>query len=108
MPSAAILSGTTSLSTAVNITGSVPSGSVVTRFEVRWQRDTCPNEGEISMRMGTIIEESAFPNSYQISGLEPGNRYIITVIVYNAAGTAPVSNSLTGTTSEEGVRKKDT
>ena len=107
VPSAAVLSGTTSpSSTAITITGSVPSGSVVTGYEVRWQRDTCFGEGEMAMRMGTISEDTAFPNSYQISGLEPGNWYTITVTVSNAAGTAPASNSVTGTTLETGVKTK--
>ena len=106
MPSAAELSGTTSpSSTAITITGSVPSGTVVTGFEVRWQRDTsvgCSDKDE-----DTIPETGAFPNSYQISGLEPGNRYTITVTVSNAAGTAPESNFVNGTTLETGKRKKD-
>ena len=54
------------------------------------------------MRMGTISETGVFPNSYEISGLEPGNRYTITVTVSNAAGTAPVSNSVIATTLETG------
>ena len=101
VPSAAVLSGTTSpSSTAITITGSVPSGSVVTGFEVRWLRDTsvgCSDKDE-----DTISETGAFPNSYQISGLEPGNRYTIRVTVSNAAGTAPSSNSVTETTLETG------
>ena len=59
VPSAAVLSGTTSpSSTAITITGSVPSGSVVTGFVVRWQRDTsvgCSDEDE-----DTISETGAF------------------------------------------------
>ena len=104
VPSAAILSGTTSpSSTAITITDSVPSDSVVTGFEVRWQRDTsvgCSDEDE-----DTISETGAF-FTYQISGLEPGNRYTITVTVSNAGGTAPASNSVTGTTLETGDRKR--
>ena len=103
VPSAAELSETTSSSsTIITITG--PSGTVVTGFEVRWQRDTsvgCSDEDE-----DTISEIGAFPNSYQISGLEPGNRYTITVTVSNAAGTAPASNSVTGTTLETGERER--
>ena len=106
MPSAAVLSDTTSpSSTAITITGSVPSGSVVTGFEVRWQRDTsvgCSDEDE-----STISGTGAFPNSYQISRLEPGNRYTITVTVSNAAGTAPASNSVTGTTLETGEGERE-
>ena len=102
MPSAAVLSGTTSVtSTTITISGSVSSGTVVTGFEVRWQRDTsvgCSDEDE-----GTISETGAFTNIYQISELEPGNRYTITVTVSNAAGSAPASNSVTATTLETGV-----
>ena len=105
-PSAAVLSETTSpSSTAITITGSVPSDTVVTGYVVDWQRDTCPGEGEMAMRIGTISEAGVFPNSYPISGLEPGNRYTITVTVSNAAGTAPASNSVTGTTLETGERE---
>ena len=104
MLSAVVLSGTTSpSSTAIIITGSVPSDTVVTGFEIRWQRDTsvgCSDEDE-----DTIFETGTFPNIYQISGLEPGNRYTITVTVSNAAGTAPASNSVTGTTLETGERE---
>ena len=100
-PSAAVLTGTTSpSSTAITITGSVPSGTVVTGFEVRWHRNTsvgCSDEDE-----DTISETGAYPNSYQISGLEPGNRYTITVRVSNAAGSAPASNFIIATTLERG------
>ena len=78
----------------------------MTGFEVKWQKDTsvgCSDEDE-----DTISEIGAFPNSYQISGLEPGNRYTITVTVSNAAGTAPASNSVTGTTLETGERERET
>ena len=66
IPSAAVLmTGATSVtSTTITITGSVPSGTVVTGFEVRWQRDTsvgCSDEDE-----DTISDTGAFPNSYQI------------------------------------------
>ena len=70
-------------------------------FEVRWQRDT--SVGCSDVNQSTISVNTAFPNSYQISGLEPGNRYTITVTVSNAAGTAPASNSVNGTTLETGV-----
>ena len=100
VPSAAVLTGTTSPSSiAITITGSVPSGTVVTGFEVRWQRDTsvgCSNEDEY-----IIFVHGPF-RTYQISGLEAGNRYTITVTVFNDGGTAPASNSVTGTTLETG------
>ena len=103
MPSAAVLTGTIlPSSTVITITGSIPSGTVVTGFEVRWQRDTsagCSDEDK-----GTMFVAGPF-SSYQISALEPGNRYTITVTVSNAAGTAPAINSVTGTTLETGRRE---
>ena len=45
-----------------------------------------------------------FSGSYRIIGLEPGNRYTITVTVFNAAGSAPVSNAVTATTMETSKR----
>ena len=74
----------------------------MTGFGVKWKRDICPDEGEITMRMGTITGDTAFHNSYQISGLELGKRYTITVTVSNAAGTAPASSPVTETTLETG------
>ena len=103
VPSAAEISGTTSTSSnAITINGSVPSGTVVTGFEVRWQRDTCPDEEEMARRMDNITEITAFHKSYQISGLEPGKRYTITATVFNATSTAPASNPVTETTPEAG------
>ena len=74
----------------------------MTGFEVEWQRDTsvgCSNEDE-----DTISESGEF-TSYTIMGLEPGNRYTITVTVSNSAGTAPVSNTVTAMTLETGERE---
>ena len=102
VPSAAAITGTPSAtSTAITITGSVPSGTVVTGFEVEWQRNTSVGCSDVDE--DTISETGTFPNSYQISGLEPGNSYTITVTVSNTAGTAPASNSVTGTTLEAGL-----
>ena len=44
--------------------------------------------------------------SYIIMGLEPGNRYTITVTVSNSAGTAPVSSPVTAMTQETGERER--
>ena len=74
----------------------------MTGFEVEWQRDTsvgCSDEDE-----DTISVNGAF-TSYTITGLEPGNRYTITVTVSNSAGTAPVSNTVNGRTLETGERE---
>ena len=100
VPSAAVLDDPTIVTTTfITITGSVSSGSVVTGFEVEWQRDTsvgCSDEDE-----DTIPVNGDF-TSYTITGLEPGNRYTITVTVSNSAGTAPDSNTVTAMTLETG------
>ena len=93
VPSAPYIDSTpTVTATTVTITGSVPSDSVVTGFSVQWQRDTsrgCSNEDE-----GSIVTTGSF-TSYTITGLEEGNRYTITVTLYNDAGSGPVKNSVT-------------
>ena len=102
VPSAAVLDDpTTVTATFIRITGSVSSGSVVTGFVVEWQRDTsvgCSDEDE-----RTISENGDF-TSYTIMGLEPGNRYTITVTVSNSAGNA-VSTPVTAMTPEAGERE---
>ncbi|CAI8031727.1 Receptor-type tyrosine-protein phosphatase F, partial [Geodia barretti] len=98
VPSAPFIDSTPTVSaTTVTITGSVPRDSVVTGFLVQWQRDTsggCTNEDE-----GSINATGSF-TSYTITGLEEGNRYTITVKLYNDAGRGPVSNSVTAKTIE--------
>ena len=74
----------------------------MTGFEVEWQRDTsvaCSDEDE-----DTISESGAF-TSYTITGLEPGNRYSITVTVSNSAGSSGVSNTVTAMTLETSERE---
>ena len=105
VPSAAVLDEPTIVTaTFVRITGSVSSGSVVTRFVVEWQRDTSVGCSDVNER--TISVNGAF-TSYSITGLEPGNRYTITVTVSNSAGTAPVSNTVTAMTQETGERERE-
>ena len=100
VPPAQVLSGTpTVTATTITITGSVPSGSVVTGFVVEWQRDTsvgCSDEDE-----DRVSVNGAF-TSYITTGLEPGNRYTITVTVSNSAGSSGVSNTVTAMTEETG------
>ena len=74
----------------------------MTGFEVEWQRDT--SVGCSDVNQGTISVNGDF-TSYIITGLEPGNRYTITVTVSNSAGTAPVSNTVTAMTLETGERE---
>ena len=103
VPSALVLSGSPVVTaTAIRITDSVSSGSVVTGFEVEWQRDTSVGCSDVNER--TISVHGDF-TSYTITGLEPGNRYTITVTVSNSAGTAPVSNTVTAMTLEAGERE---
>ena len=102
VPSAPVLDDPTIVTaTTIRITGSVP-GSVVTGFVVEWQRVTsvgCSNVNE-----KTISENGDF-TSYTITGLEPGNRYTITVTVSNSAGNA-VSSPVTAMTPEAGERER--
>ena len=103
VPSAAVLDDPTLVTTTfIRITGSVSSDSVVIGFVVEWQRDTsvgCSDEDE------RTISENGDLTSYTITGLEPGNRYTITVTVSNSAGTAPDSNTVTAMTPEAGERE---
>ena len=106
VPSAPVLDDPPSVTaTSITITGSVSSGSVVTGFVVEWQRDTSVGCSDVNER--TISESGDF-TIYTITGLEPGNRYTITVTVSNSAGTAPVSNTVTAMTLEAGERVPDT
>ena len=103
VPSAPVLDDpTTVTATFIRITGSVPNGSVVTGFEVEWQRDTSVGCSDVNER--TLPVNGDF-TSYTITGLEPGNRYTITVTVSNSAGTAPVSSPVTAMTPEAGERE---
>ena len=102
VPSAPVLDSTpTVTTTTITISGSVPSGSVVTGYVVQWQRDTslvCPD----LIDDGSITEASSSFTGHTITGLEPGNRYTITVTVSNGAGSGPVSDTVTAMTTVTG------
>ena len=90
------------LTTATTISLSWTSaGSVVTSYEVMWQRDTsgdCPDVNEDSM---SITDGST---SYIITGLEEDSSYTITVEAMNSIGMA-ISNTATGMTREAGKQQ---
>ena len=92
VPSAPILSWRTlTTSTSITISDTVPSDSVVTGFLVECQRDTS---------VGCSDRDGFVTSLFTLTGLQPGNRYIITARASNTAGLSPVSNSVTAMTNE--------
>ena len=101
VPGQPTVSVTSTTSTSISLSWSVPSGSVVTSYEVMWQRDTsvgCSDEDEGST---TITDGST---SYEIMGLEEDSSYSLTVTAANEAGSSAVS--VTSMTEEAGERSK--
>ena len=91
----------TATATTISLSWSVPSGSVVNVYLVQWVRDTavgCMDEDQDST---TIADGSVV--SYEIPGLQENSMYSMTVTASNAAGSAPVSNTVTAMTGEAGV-----
>ena len=78
----------------ISLSWSVPSGSVVHSYEVKWER-----EGSNSSITSTTITDGS--TSYTIRGLEAEANYTITVAASNGAGSA-VSDPVTGTTGRAG------
>ena len=72
-------------STSISLSWSVPSGSVVTSYEVTWQAlssgDQANNDGD-SGTSGSITS-----TSYTIQELESNTVYSVTVTVTNVAGS---------------------
>ena len=105
VPSALVLhSSPTATDTTITITGSVPTGSMVTGFVVQWQRDTSVGCSNRNQRSFAVYQ--GFSSSFRITELEPGNGYTISVTVFNVAGNGPVSNAVTATTEETSKRLK--
>ena len=78
--------------TTISFSWSVPSGSVVHSYEVKW-------EGDGSRGSATITDGST---SYTIIALEAEANYTITVATSNGAGST-VSDPVTGTTGRAGA-----
>ena len=87
-PSVTVISST---ATTISLSWSVPSGSVVESYEVKWERNDSNNST-------TITDGST---SYTIRGLEAEANYTITARASNGAGSA-VSDPVTGTTGRAG------
>ena len=94
------VSVTSIISTSISLSWSVPSGSVVTSYEMMWQRDTsvgCIDVDEDSRTINT----NAISTGYTISGLEEDSLYRITVTAVNSI-VSIVSNPVTAMTEEAG------
>ena len=65
--------------TSISLSWSVPSGSVVTSSEVVWRREA---SGGTENNSGSLND-----TNYTIEDLESNIVYIITVTVYNVAGS---------------------
>ena len=99
MPSVTVV---TTTATSIILTLSVPSGSVVTSYEVMWQRDTivgCIDEDEGSRTINT----NAISTGYTISGLEEDSLHRITVTAVNSIASI-ASETVTAMTEEAGER----
>ena len=93
VPGQPTIRGLSTSATTIYTTWNIPSDSVVTSYEVMWQRDTtvgCPDVDEGSS--GTIIGSFI---SYNMAGLEEDSRYNITARASNSAGSSEVSDTLT-------------
>ena len=93
----------TMTATTISLSWSVPSGSVVTSYEVMWQRDTsgdCPGDDEGSMSVTT----TDISTSLTITVEQEDSDYTITVTAVNAAGSSAASNAVTARTGEAGER----
>ena len=80
---------------SVFLSWSIPSGSVVTCFEVKWSSDQCPSK----LDEGSVIASNTSTN-YTIPHLRAGATYSIAVSAINSAGTSP-SHRVTVDTEEK-------
>ena len=93
--------------TTISLSWSVPSGSVVTSYEVMWQKFSNAGTSGSTTRaedgVGASGEITNSSTSYTIEGLESGTFYSITVRVTNTAGSTD-SPTVNVATSKEGKR----
>ena len=95
MPTAVVSSTTGSM---IHLTWSVPSGSVVESYEVKWERDTsgeCPDED-----VGNATITHGLTN-FKIRYLEESSTYNISVTATNKAGSV-ASDPVIGMTRKTG------
>ena len=99
VPGQPIVSVTSMTATSISLSWSVPSGSVVTRYEVVWQSDISGECGDVGMGSYT----SSGSTRYDVTELEEDSSYTITVTATNSAGSA-VSDAVTAMTLEAGEK----
>lgn len=84
---------------SLSFSWSIPSGSVVDRYKLKWESSDCP---DIHQGSDDVLTEST--RSYRISsGLRNGTSYTVTVIAINSVGNSS-SDPRSGTTSEQRER----
>ena len=93
------VSVTTIITTSITLSWSIPIGSVVTSYEVMWQRDTTVQCPDVNQGSATISGSST---RYTITGLEEDSSYDITVTANNNVGSS--EDTVTAMTEEAGER----
>ena len=84
--------------TSISLSWSLPAGSVVTRYEVRWESESVGECADENRGNTTITDGST--TSYDIVELEEANVYRVSVTAFNAAGGT--SENFTARTLEAG------
>lgn len=70
---------------SIYLSWSVPSGSVIDRYEVAWESSQCPDD--VDQGSGNDITDLT-SSSYDIYDLKDGTNYTIIVTAINSAGTS--------------------
>ena len=94
VPGQPTVSVTSITSTSISLSWSVPSGSVVTSYEVMWRAISSGDEANDDGGSGT--SGSITSTSYTIQELESNTIYNITITAINAAGIAVSQPIITG------------